>query len=188
MGATGSGNRGRTPAYVVGIRVGGENHYFSVDSRTAAEKLAKTAATVHRTRGVCNGSAVYYGCVWIEGSQSASDRGPSFDEWKQRWARESGYSAQELAKLCCGWNPDSDVLPDPAAYNAALERILRGVRARDLSPIDSAVPLTREELFYGEGPLFVMRDAKTWAARYFPAFPFRGNSSTQQSILRLTPT
>jgi hypothetical protein len=56
-----------------------------------------------------DGASVYYCCVWIEGSQSASERPAGVNDWNRRWAREPHCTAQELAILCCGWNPESDV-------------------------------------------------------------------------------
>jgi DNA-binding XRE family transcriptional regulator len=94
------------------------------------------------------------------------------EDWKHRWRTETKCSVRELAKLCQGWDPDSDVLPDPAAYNATVEKILRAVRNTDLLPTDARVQMTREEFFYGDGPLFWMRDAAMWAAKRFPSFPY----------------
>jgi hypothetical protein len=138
--------------YFVAIRALGVSHYFRVESRAAAAELAKKAVWVHRGR------------VWVEDSQTASSRDRSLDDWQRRWETESDCSAAELAKLCCGWNPDSDVLPDHVAHHAAQERILRAVRTKQLHPSEVAVsPITRDELFYREGPIFKMRDAAPWA-------------------------
>ena len=94
------------------------------------------------------------------------------DEWKRRWKEETAWKASELAKLCCGWNPDSDVLPDPAAYNHAMETILRAVRVGDIQTIDLRVPASREEFFYGDVPLFRPSEVCAWAAKRFPGFPY----------------
>src|SRR4051812_34638137 len=80
-------------------------------------------------------------------------------EWKHRWREETAWTANELAKLCCGWNPDSREIPEPTAFERAKEKILRAVRVGDLRPADvHMVPPTREELFYGEGTFFRPRD------------------------------
>lgn len=91
-------------------------------------------------------------------------------DWTSRWKHETKCSVRELAKLCHGWNPDSDVLPDPVLYNATVAMILRAVRAENLHPIAVKVPLTAEDFFYGEGPFFLLREAAAWAVKHFPAF------------------
>ena len=32
--------------------------------------------------------------------------------WKRHWVREASWSAKELVKLCCGWDPDTGWDPD----------------------------------------------------------------------------
>jgi hypothetical protein len=105
-------------------------------------------------------------------------------DWQTHWRRTSALSAKELAKLCCGSNSSSDAIPDPVAYNQALEAIVRAVRVDDLQPIDlSALPATREELFYGDAPLFRMSVAIAWAAPRFRAFPYSAPAQVNDTTL-----
>jgi hypothetical protein len=106
------------------------------------------------------------------------------DDWQARWRLESACSAKELAKLCCGWNPSSDELPDPRAYNRAMDAVLRAVLIGDLKAVDLRVPASREEFFYGEAPFVRMSDAIAWAAPRFSAFPFSVSSETSPESLQ----
>ena len=93
------------------------------------------------------------------------------EDWQRRWSAETSCSPKELAQLCCGWNPDASVLPDPALCNRVMETILRAVRVGDLKPIDLRIPGSREEFFYGDLPLFRLSDAAVWAKARYPSFP-----------------
>jgi hypothetical protein len=100
-------------------------------------------------------------------------RNPQPEDWKRRWIEESSWTAKELAKLCCGWNPGDEAIADPALYNQVMETILRAVRVGDLHPIDLRVPASREEFFYRDAPLFRPTQVSAWAAKRFPEFPFQ---------------
>ena len=101
-------------------------------------------------------------------------RESSTSAWKRRGSEESSWSAKELAQLCCGWDPDREEFPDSAAYNRALNKILRGIRAGDLPTIPLNIPASREELFYGDAPLFRPHEVADWATRQFPTtFAYR---------------
>jgi hypothetical protein len=101
-------------------------------------------------------------------------------EWIARWRQERACSATELAKLCCGWRPDSDVIPgndreEVEANVVKLERtkqsIARAYRTGELTAMKDRILASVGELFYGEAPFFALHDAALWAAPRFPAFP-----------------
>lgn len=93
--------------------------------------------------------------------------------WRSRWAQETAWSARESARLCCNLNPETEVVPDAAAFNAAMGRILRAVRTKELIAVDLVVPATREEFFYRDIPLLRPHEVTAWARRYYPQFPFQ---------------
>jgi hypothetical protein len=109
-------------------------------------------------------------------------------EWEHRWRQESAWTAGELAKLCCGWDPGNLEIPDPHAFEGAKETILRAVRLGDVRPADvHMVPATREELFYGDGTFFRPRDVAAWASKRFVAFPYRESDWVDEPSMHARP-
>ena len=107
--------------------------------------------------------------------------------WKQRWRLEPAWTARELAKLCCGWNPETgwdphcdweQGLPDSdeaimvrVSYQLAFDAIRRAWRLGDLHPRWLTDP-TDQEIERGDVPVFSSEEAVTWAAARFPTFAF----------------
>ncbi len=97
--------------------------------------------------------------------------------WREQWKRKHNWTASELAKLCLGWDPGSDVLPDPAAYNKALGDIRRAVQAKALPTLELLWPPSGAERMYGSDPLCTPRAGAAWAAQEYPeTFAYAGDA------------
>lgn len=94
------------------------------------------------------------------------------DEWKRRWSEETGYSVKELAKLCCGWDPGSQKIPNPTRLACVIEDIRRAAKIGDLTRIEKLLP-TAGDVVYDEDWFFAREQASAWAVKRYPAFPYR---------------
>ena len=94
--------------------------------------------------------------------------------WQEYWRLQDVWTVRDLARLCCGWNPSTDELPDRAAYSEALDMVNRAVRVLVLLTIDNlAWPATGAERMYDAVPAFKPLHAIAWAAEKFPdRFPY----------------
>ncbi len=94
--------------------------------------------------------------------------------WQEYWRQQDAWTVRELAFLCCGWNPSTRGIPDPTAFNEALDMVMRAVRVHVLPIIDDlAWPATRYERIHYEIPAFKLSQAIRWAAKKFPdRFPY----------------
>jgi hypothetical protein len=104
--------------------------------------------------------------------------------WKGRWRQERSWTAKELAKLCCGWCPETGWdpycgwdfgIPDSdesiiqkAHYKSAFEMVQRATRLGDLQPIALPETPTRSEVERGDAPAFAADAASAWATIWFP--------------------
>ena len=99
----------------------------------------------------------------------------SSEHWKAEWKRKPAWTAAQLAKLCCGWNPGSEAIPDPHLYSRTLETIKGAVWVKDADlPVrDVRWPPDEAAVFYGAAPVFTPSEVWRWAKTHYPeTFPF----------------
>jgi hypothetical protein len=90
-------------------------------------------------------------------------------DWRERWNNQKHtWNVDELAKLCCDWDPSDGAIPDRCRYNDAIVAITRSVRSKILLPLDLQWPATGAERLYGEDALFSPAVASAWAVKEFP--------------------
>jgi hypothetical protein len=97
-------------------------------------------------------------------------------EWKQQWSEKPEYTLRELARLCLGWNPESQTIPDHTLYQATLDEIRRAVQALELDQVPRRP--SAAEVLYDEHPRFARLEAWRWVlTRDYRAFPYHEQAS-----------
>jgi hypothetical protein len=105
---------------------------------------------------------------------------PDAPAWREEWRRKFAWTAQQLAHLCCGWDPGDHHLPNPAKYNRILQEIQFAVNYKDegLMPAvriglwEADDPDRKAQWFYGSIPVFTPSRVVAWAASHYPEFPY----------------
>ncbi len=106
--------------------------------------------------------------------RAATSQEPAPVDWRPRSKRLAAWTLREFAKLCCGWDPSSDEIPDLKEYRAVVEEVTRAAGSGVIPVIgDGPWPVTGADRVYEDRPAFRPSDVAAWAGARFPSFPFR---------------